>query len=157
MRHSATASLFETRDVIIVASVSCIYGLGDPIDYENMIVSLRPGMEKSRDDIIRKLINMQYTRNELDFKRGTFRAKGDVLEIYPSDQSETAVRVSFWGDEIEKISEISPLTGKATAIRQHVMIFPNSHYVTSKEKMEKAIVTIEKEMEERVKYFKGRS
>ena len=152
LRHSATASLFETRDVIIVASVSCIYGLGDPIDYENMIVSLRPGMQKQRDEIIRKLINMQYTRNELDFKRGTFRAKGDILEIYPSDQSETAVRISFWGDEIEKISEINPLTGKATATREHIMIYPNSHYVTSKEKMERAILTIEKEMEERVKY-----
>ena len=157
LRHSATASLFETRDVIIVASVSCIYGLGDPIDYENMIVSMRPGMQKSRDKIIKKLINMQYTRNELDFKRGTFRAKGDVLEIYPSDQSETAVRVSFWGDEIEKISEINPLTGKVTATREHIMIYPNSHYVTSKEKMERAIVTIEKEMEERVKYFKERN
>ena len=157
LRHSATASLFESRDVIIVASVSCIYGLGDPIDYENMIVSLRPGMEKSRDEIIKKLINMQYTRNEMDFKRGTFRAKGDVLEIYPSDQSETAVRVLFWGDEIEKISEINPLTGKATATREHIMIFPNSHYVTSKEKMERAIVTIEQEMEERVKYFKERN
>ena len=157
LRHSATASLFETKDVIIVASVSCIYGLGDPIDYENMIVSLRPGMEKSRDEIIRKLINMQYTRNELDFKRGTFRAKGDVLEIYPSDQSETAIRVSFWGDEIEKISEINPLTGKSTATREHIMIFPNSHYVTSKEKMERAIVTIEQEKEERVKYFKAQN
>ena len=157
LRHSATASLFETKDVIIVASVSCIYGLGDPIDYENMIVSLRPGMVKSRDEIIRKLINMQYTRNEIDFKRGTFRAKGDVLEIYPSDQSETAVRVSFWGDEIEKISEINPLTGKAMASREHIMIFPNSHYVTSQEKMEKAIVTIEQEMEERVKYFKAQN
>ena len=157
LRHSATASLFETKDVIIVASVSCIYGLGDPIDYENMIVSLRPRMEKSRDEIIRKLINMQYTRNELDFKRGTFRAKGDVLEIYPSDQSETAIRVSFWGDEIEKISEINPLTGKSTATREHIMIFPNSHYVTSKEKMERAIVTIEQEMEERVKYFKAQN
>ncbi len=157
LRHSATASLFETRDVIVVASVSCIYGLGDPIDYENMIVSLRPGMQKSRDQIIRKLINMQYTRNEIDFKRGTFRAKGDVLEIYPSDQSETAVRVSFWGDEIEKISEINPLTGKATASREHIMIFPNSHYVTTKEKMDRAIVTIEQEMEERVKYFKAQN
>ena len=154
LRHSATASLFETRNVIVVASVSCIYGLGDPIDYENMIVSLRPGMQKSRDEIIRKLINMQYTRNEIDFKRGTFRAKGDVLEIYPSDQSETAVRVMFWGDEIEKISEINALTGKATATREHIMIFPNSHYVTSNEKMERAIITIEQEMEERVKYFK---
>ena len=157
LRHSATASLFETKDVIIVASVSCIYGLGDPIDYENMIVSLRPGMQKSRDEIIRKLITMQYTRNEIDFKRGTFRAKGDVLEIYPSDQSETALRVSFWGDEIEKISEINPLTGKTTASREHIMIFPNSHYVTSGEKMERAIITIEQEMEERVKYFKERN
>jgi excinuclease ABC subunit B len=154
LRHSATASLFETKDVIVVASVSCIYGLGDPIDYENMIVSLRPGMNKTRDEIIKKLITMQYTRNEIDFKRGTFRAKGDVLEVYPSDQSETAVRVEFWGDEIEKISEINPLTGKATGKREHIMIFPNSHYVTSKEKMERAILTIEKEMEERVKYFK---
>ena len=157
LRHSATAALFESKDVIIVASVSCIYGLGDPIDYENMIVSLRPGMQKSRDEIIRKLINMQYTRNEIDFKRGTFRAKGDVLEIYPSDQSETAVRVSFWGDEIEKISEINPLTGKATATREHIMVFPNSHYVTSSEKMERAIGTIEQEMEERVKYFKAQN
>ncbi|MCI8654989.1 MAG: excinuclease ABC subunit UvrB [Clostridia bacterium] len=154
LRHSATASLFETKDIIVVASVSCIYGLGDPIDYEHMIVSLRPGMNKTRDEVIKKLITMQYTRNEIDFKRGTFRAKGDVLEIYPSDQSETAVRVEFWGDEIEKISEINPLTGKAIGIREHIMIFPNSHYVTSKEKMDRAIVTIEKEMEERVKYFK---
>ena len=114
-------------------------------------------MNKSRDEIIRKLINMQYTRNEIDFKRGTFRAKGDVLEIYPSDQSETAVRVSFWGDEIEKISEINPLTGKSTGAREHIMIFPNSHYVTSKEKMERAIFTIEQEMEERVKYFKSQN
>ena len=154
LRHSATASLFETRDVIVVASVSCIYGLGDPIDYENMIVSLRPGMEKSRNDVMRKLINMQYTRNEMDFKRGTFRAKGDVLEIYPSNEEETAIRVEYWGEEIEKISEINPLTGKATATREHVMIFPNSHYVTSKDKLENALVTIEQEMEERVKYFK---
>lgn len=154
LRHSATASLFETRDVIIVASVSCIYGLGDPIDYENMIVSLRPGMKKTRDEILRKLIKMQYTRNELDFKRGTFRAKGDIIEIYPSDQSESAIRVEMWGDEVEKISEINPLTGKAIATRNHVMIFPNSHYVTTSEKMERAIGTIEAEMEEQVKYFK---
>jgi len=154
LRHSATASLFETRDVIIVASVSCIYGLGDPIDYENMIVSLRPGMKKTRDEILRKLIKMQYTRNELDFKRGTFRAKGDIIEIYPSDQSESAIRVEMWGDEVEKISEINPLTGKAIATRSHVMIFPNSHYVTSIEKMERAIQTIEAEMEEQVKHFK---
>ena len=153
LRHSATASLFETRDVIVVASVSCIYGLGDPIDYENMIVSLRPGMQKDRTEIMRKLINMQYTRNEMDFKRGTFRAKGDILEIFPSNKEETAIRVEFWGDEIEKISEINPLTGKAVATREHVMVYPNSHYVTSKDKLERAIVTIEKEMEERKKYF----
>ena len=153
LRHSATASLFESRDVIVVASVSCIYGLGDPIDYENMIVSLRPGMEKDRNEIMRKLINMQYTRNEMDFKRGTFRAKGDILEIYPSNEEETAIRVEFWGEEIDKISEINPLTGKAVATRNHVMIFPNSHYVTSKDKLERALVTIEEEMEDRVKYF----
>ena len=156
LRHSATASLFETRDVIIVSSVSCIYGLGDPIDYENMIISLRPGMQKSRDEVLKKLVKMQYSRNEIDFKRGTFRAKGDIVEIYPSDQSETAVRVEFWGDEIEKISEINPLTGKAIGTRMHVMIFPNSHYVTTKEKMERAIATIEQELEERVKYFKDK-
>ena len=154
LRHSATASLFETRDVIIVASVSCIYGLGDPIDYENMIVSLRPGMKKERNEIMKKLITMQYSRNELDFKRGTFRAKGDILEIYPSDESETAIRVEFWDDEIEKIVEINPLTGKALATRNHIMIFPNSHYVTTSDKMERAIETIEIEKEERIKYFK---
>ena len=120
-----------------------------------MIISLRPGMQKTRDEIMRKLIKMQYTRNELDFKRGTFRAKGDIIEIYPSDQSESAIRVEMWGDEIEKISEINPLTGKATGLRQHVMIFPNSHYVTSTEKMERAIGTIEKEMKEQVAYFKA--
>ena len=157
LRHSATASLFETRDVIIIASVSCIYGLGDPIDYEHMIVSLRPGMQKSRDEVLRKLITMQYTRNEMDFKRGTFRAKGDIVEIYPSDMSESAVRVEFWGDEVEKIVEINPLTGKVIGTRQHIMIFPNSHYVTTKDKMDRALVTIEEELEERVKYFKDRN
>ena len=157
LRHSATASLFETKDVIIVASVSCIYGLGDPIDYENMIISLRPGMQKTRDEILRKLIKMQYTRNEMDFKRGTFRAKGDIIEIYPSDKGESAIRVEMWGDEIEKISEINPLTGKSIGTRQHVMIFPNSHYVTTSEKMERAITTIEQEMEEQVKYFKSQN
>ena len=155
LRHSATAALFERKDVIIVSSVSCIYGLGDPIDYENMIVSLRPGMEKSRDEIMKRLINMQYTRNEIDFKRGTFRAKGDVLEIYPSDQSESAIRVEFWGDEIEKISEINPLTGKSIGIRKHILIPPASQYVTSKEKLERAITTIEKEMKDRVEFFKS--
>ena len=138
-----------------MSSVSCIYGLGDPIDYENMIISLRPGMQKSRDEVLKKLIKMQYTRNELDFKRGTFRAKGDIVEIYPSDQSESAIRVEFWGDEIEKISEINPLTGKTIGTRNHVMIFPNSHYVTTKDKMERAIGTIEEELEERIKYFKS--
>ena len=147
--------MFESKDVIIVSSVSCIYGLGDPIDYENMIISLRPGMQKSRDEVLKKLIKMQYTRNELDFKRGTFRAKGDIVEIYPSDQSESAIRVEFWGDEIEKISEINPLTGKTIGTRNHVMIFPNSHYVTTKDKMERAIGTIEEELEERIKYFKS--
>ena len=154
LRHSATASLFETRDVIIVASVSCIYGLGDPIDYENMIVSLRPGMQVERDKMLKKLVNMQYSRNEIDFKRGTFRTKGDIVEIYPSDKGESAIRVEFWADEIEKINEINPLTAKSIGLREHVMVFPNSHYVTSKEKMERAIKTIEQEMEERVEYFK---
>ncbi len=130
---------------------------GDPIDYENMIVSLRPGMQKERNEVLKKLINMQYTRNEIDFKRGTFRAKGDIVEIYPSDMSESAIRVEFWGDEIEKISEINPLTGKAIATRNHVMIFPNSHYVTTDEKRDRAIETIEVELEERIKYFKDRN
>lgn len=127
---------------------------GDPIDYEHMIISLRPGMQKSRDEVLRKLVDMQYNRNEIDFKRGTFRAKGDIVEIYPSDQNESAIRVEFWGDEIEKISEINPLTGKTMAVRRHVMIFPNSHYVTTKDKMEKAILSIEDELEQRIKYFK---
>ncbi len=156
LRHSATASLFETRDVIVVASVSCIYGLGDPIDYENMIISLRPGMQKERNELLRKLISLQYNRNELDFKRGTFRAKGDVVEIYPSDESETAIRVSFWGDEIEKLEAINPLTGKIAGTRSHVMIFPNSHYVTTEDKMERAITTIQQELEERINYFKAK-
>lgn len=156
LRHSATLSLFEARDVIIVASVSCIYGLGDPIDYQEMMLSIRPGMNKSRDEVLKKLITMQYSRNEVDFKRGTFRAKGDIVEIYPSSQSESAVRVEFWGDEIEKISEINPLTGKAIGLRQHILIPPASQYVTSKEKLAKAIVTIEEEMKERVDYFKSK-
>ena len=154
LRHSATAALFETRDVIIVASVSCIYGLGDPIDYENMAVSLRPNMKVERNEMLKKLVNMQYTRNELDFKRGTFRAKGDIVEIYPSNESESAIRVEFWGDEIEKLVEINPLTSKVTANRTHVMIFPNSHYVTTSDKMQIALDSIEQEKEERVKYFK---
>ena len=157
LRHSATLSLFETKEVIIVASVTCIYGLGDPVDYQEMMLSLRAGMNKSRDEVLKKLITMQYTRNEIDFKRGTFRAKGDIVEIYPSDQSESAVRVEFWGDEIEKITEINPLTGKPIGIRKHILVSPASHYVTTKDKMERAILTIEKEMEERVKYFKSQN
>ena len=154
LRHSATLALFEARDVIIVASVSCIYGLGDPEDYQEMMLSLRTGMNKSRDEVLRKLVTMQYSRNELDFKRGTFRAKGDIVEIYPSSQSEEAIRVEFWGDEIEKISEINPVTGKAIGTRKHILISPASHYVTTSGKMERAIGTIEQELEERVKYFK---
>ena len=157
LRHSATLSLFETRDVIIVASVSWIYGLGDPEDYQEMMLSLRPGMGKSREDIMKKLVNMQYSRNEIDFKRGTFRAKGDILEIYPSSQSESALRIEFWGDEIEKISEINPLTGKSIGTRMHVLIPPASQYVTNKAKMERAIVTIEEELDERIKYFKDQN
>ncbi len=154
LRHSATLSLFETRDVIIVASVSCIYGLGDPEDYQEMMLSLRPGMQKSRDDVLKKLVEMQYSRNEIDFKRGTFRAKGDIAEIYPSSQSESAVRIEFWGDEIEKISEINPLTGKAIGERKHILIPPASQYVTRTDKLKKAIGTIEEELKERIKYFK---
>ena len=154
LRHSATASLFEGKDVIIVSSVSCIYGLGDPIDYENMVISLRPGMNKSRNEILKRLVSMQYTRNEIDFKRGHFRAKGDIVEIYPSNTNESAIRIEFWGDEIEKISEINPLNGKTIGIRNHIVIFPNSHYVTTENKKEHAIITIEKELEERIKYFK---
>ena len=155
LRHSATLSLFETRDVIIVASVSCIYGLGDPVDYNEMMLSLRPKMIKTRDEVMKKLITMQYSRNELDFKRGTFRAKGDILEIYPSSESESAVRVEFWGDEIEKINEINPLTGKVIGIRNHILVPPASQYVTNRDKIDKAIITIEEEMKEQVKKFKA--
>jgi excinuclease ABC subunit B len=157
LRHSATLSLFETRDVIVVASVSCIYGLGDPEDYQEMMLSLRPAMEKSRDEVMKKLVTMQYSRNEIDFKRGTFRAKGDILEIYLSSTSESALRVEFWGDEIEKISEINPLTGKAIGTREHVLIPPASQYVTSRSKLDRAIVTIEEELQERIKYFKSQN
>ena len=128
---------------------------GDPIDYEHMIVSLRPGMVKNRNEIMKKLISMQYTRNEMDFKRGTFRAKGDILEVYPSNQEEKALRIEFWGDEVEKISEINPLTGKALATRKHIMIYPNSHYVTTFDKKEKALLSIEEELEERIEFFKS--
>ena len=155
LRHSATASLFETRNTIIVASVSCIYGLGDPIDYENMIISLRTGMIKDRNELLKKLIKLQYTRDDLSLKRGTFRARGDVVEVFPSTEGETGViRISFWSDEIERMDQVNSVTGKVEGERKHVMIFPNSHYVTTDEKMKKAIGTIEEELKERVEYFK---
>lgn len=155
LRHSATASLFETRNTIIVASVSCIYGLGDPIDYENMIISLRTGIIKDRNKLLKKLIKLQYTRDDLSLKRGTFRARGDVVEVFPSTEGETGViRISFWGDEIERMDQVNSVTGKVEGERKHVMIFPNSHYVTTDEKMQKAIGTIEEELKERVVYFK---
>ncbi len=153
LRHSATASLFERKDVIIVASVSCIYGLGDPDDYSNLTLSIRPGMKIDRDVFLRELIDRQYDRNDIDFQRGKFRAKGDTVEVYPSNSSESALRIEFFGDEIDKITEINPLTGQKIGIRTHCLIFPNSHYATSKAKMERAIVTIEEELEERIKYF----
>lgn len=155
LRHSATAALSERNDVIIVSSVSCIYGLGAPIDYRNMVVSLRPGMEVDRDDIIRKLVDMQYVRNEMDFKRGTFRVHGDVVEIYPSASSGDAVRVEFFGDEVDRITEVDTLTGEIKSVLEHVAIFPNSHYIVEKEKMEAAIAGIKAELEERIKYFKS--
>ena len=153
LRHSATSAIFETDNVIIVSSVSCIYGLGDPEDYENLSVSLRPGSNISREEVMMKLVDMQYERNEIDFKRGTFRARGDILEIYPSDRDEEAIRVDFFGDEIEGIYEIDSLTGKKKNIREHVVIFPNSHYVTTQDKIEKAIKGIEEELKERKQYF----
>lgn len=155
LRHSATAALAERRDVIIVASVSCIYGLGSPVDYENQVLSLRPGMEKNRHDILRKLIDIQYTRNDLGFERGSFRVRGDIIDIFPAG-ADHAVRIELFGDEIEVIKEINPVTGEINGIRNHVSIFPASHYVTSKENMERAVVSIEEELEERVKWFKDR-
>ena len=154
LRHSATAALFERKDVIIVASVSCIYGLGDPEDYSGLTLSLRPGMQIERDKLLKDLIDRQYDRNEIDFKRGKFRVRGDTVEIYPSNENEKALRIEFFGDEIEKISEINPVTGQRIATRNHVLIFPNSHYATSKLKMKNAIKTIEAELEEQIKYFK---
>ena len=150
LRHSATMSLFERRDVIIVASVSCIYGLGDPIDYENLVVSLRPGMIKDRDEVIRKLVDIQYVRNDINFIRGTFRVRGDSLEIFPVSSSENSIRVEFFGDEIDKISEIDALTGNVIGTREHVAIYPASHFATSTEKIERAIGTISKELKERL-------
>ena len=155
LRHSATAALSERKDVIIIASVSCIYGLGSPIDYQEMVISLRPGMIKDRDDVIRKLIDIQYDRNEMDFKRGTFRVHGDVLEVFPAYSEKIAFRIEFFGDEVDRITEIDVLTGEIIDEVGHVAIFPASHYVVSKENMERAIKNIEVELEEQIRYFKG--
>lgn len=155
LRHSATMALFEKRDVIIVASVSCIYGLGDPEDYTEMVVSLRPGMVKNMDEVIKKLVEMQYERNDINFIRGKFRVRGDVLEVFPSSQSENAIRVEFFGDEVERITEINVLTGEIIGERSHIAFYPNSHYVTTSEKMRRAIGEIQRELDERVEYFKS--
>ena len=155
LRHSATSALSERRDVIVVASVSCIYGIGSPEFYQNMTVSLRPGMVKDRDEVIRQLVDIQFSRNDMDFQRGTFRVRGDVLEIFPVSSDDTAIRIEFFGDEIDRISEINVLTGEAKLILEHAFIYPASHYVVDKERMEPALKNIEKELEERVKYFKS--
>ena len=155
LRLSATSSLSERKDVIIVSSVSCIYGIGSPKDYQNMIISLRPGMEKDRDEVARELIDIQYDRNDMDFHRGTFRVRGDVLEIFPADYTDTAVRVEFFGDEIDRITEINVLTGEIKCQLNHIAIFPASHYVVPMEQIKKAAIHIEEELEERVTYFKS--
>lgn len=155
LRHSATAALTERRDVIIVASVSCIYGLGSPIDYQNMTVSLRPGMMKDRDEVIKKLVEIQYARNDMDFKRGTFRVRGDVLEIFPVSESEHAIRVEFFGDEVDRITEIDVPTGEIKAELEHMVVFPASHYVVDRDNMNRAIIGIENELEYRVKEFQS--
>ena len=155
LRLSATASLSERKDVIVVASVSCIYGLGSPDEYQQLIVSLRPGMVKDRDEVLRELIDIQYNRNDMNVARGTFRVRGDVIEIYPAQGGDYLIRVEFFGDEIDRIAEVEPLTGKVHAVLNHVAIFPASHYVVSQEKIKEACVNIEKELEERVRYFKG--
>lgn len=154
LRHSATAAVLERRDCIIISSVSCIYGLGDPEDYKKLMVSLRPGMEKDRDEIIKKLIEIQYERNDVNFTRGTFRVRGDILEIFPANTDERAIRIEFFGDEIDRITEIDYLTGKLVGLRNHVVIFPASHYVTTPERIDKAIIDIQKELKDRVDYFK---
>ncbi|MDR1574025.1 MAG: excinuclease ABC subunit UvrB [Clostridiales Family XIII bacterium] len=154
LRHSATAALSERRDVIIVASVSCIYGIGNPVDYENHVLSLRPGMEKSRHDILRKLVDNQYTRNDLSFARGNFRVRGDAVDIFPVG-GDSAVRIGLFGDEVESIKEINPLTGEITATRNHISVFPASHYVTSEEKMRSALSSIEEELSARLEYFRA--
>ena len=155
LRHSATMALMERKDVIIVSSVSCIYGLGDPIDYKNMVVSLRPGTIKDRDEVIRKLIEIQYDRNDMDFKRGTFRVRGENLEVFPASFTDSAIRIEYFDDEIERISEIDTLTGEVRRHLEHIAIFPNSHYVVPPEKMERAIKEIEKELAGQVAYFKS--
>ncbi|MDR2903525.1 MAG: DEAD/DEAH box helicase family protein, partial [Clostridiales bacterium] len=155
LRHSATAALSERRDVVIIASVSCIYGLGSPVDYQKMVVSLRPGMIKERDDILRKLVEIQYNRNDMNFTRGTFRVRGDVVEIFPATSDDKALRVEFFGDEIERLTEIDVLTGEVLGTLQHISIFPASHYVTPRDKMEAAIKNIEEEMLQRVKELKA--
>ena len=154
LRHSATAALFERKDVIIVASVSCIYGLGSPVDYENQVISLRPRMEKSREEILRKLVDIQYDRNDIAFERGTFRVRGDIIDVFPAGE-DNAVRIELFGDEVESIKEINPVTGEVIGLRNHVAIYPASHYVTTDEKMEKAIKSITEELDERVAYFKS--
>ncbi|MBQ8663843.1 MAG: excinuclease ABC subunit UvrB [Eubacterium sp.] len=155
LRLSATASLAERKDVIIVSSVSCTYGLGSPTDYQNMMISLRPGMEKDRDQVLRQLVDMQYTRNDMDFHRGTFRVRGDVVEVFPADRGETAYRIEFFGDEIDRITEIDVLTGEIKSRLEHLGIFPASHYVVPQEKILEAAKHIEEELEERVRYFKS--
>ncbi|MEE0729890.1 MAG: DEAD/DEAH box helicase family protein, partial [Oscillospiraceae bacterium] len=155
LRHSATSALSERRDVIIVASVSCIYSLGDPIDYRTMVISLRPGMEKNRDELLKKLVELQYERNDVNFIRNKFRVRGDVVEIFPAESSDKAVRVEFFGDEIERLREFNPLTGDVLAELKHIAIYPASHYIVPKEKMEKAIGDIQEEMERQVEFFKS--
>jgi len=155
LRHSATAALSERRDVIIVASVSCIYGLGSPIDYENQVISIRPGMEKDRQELLRKLVDIQYTRNDMAFERGTFRVRGDTIDVYPAG-AENAVRVELFGDEVESIKEMNPVTGEILGLRNHVAIYPASHYVTSPENIERAVKTINEELQERITWFKDR-
>jgi excinuclease ABC subunit B len=155
LRHSATSALSERRDVIIVASVSCIYSLGDPIDYRTMVISLRPGMNKSRDELLRKLVEIQYERNDINFIRNKFRVRGDVVEIFPAQSTDTVIRVEFFGDEIDRISEVNALTGELKAHLKHVAIYPASHYIVPKEKMQRALKNIEQESEERVSYFKN--
>ena len=156
LRHSATLALSERRDVIIVASVSCIYSLGNPIDYRNMVISLRPGMEKSRDDLLKKLVELQYERNDIDFSRNKFRVRGDVVEIFPAYSSESVIRVEFFGDEIDRISELNPVTGEVKSDLRHAAIYPASHYIVPREKIEIAVKEIEKELDERIEYFKAR-